>query len=234
MIDLRCGMWQDALRDFTPDNPVDSLIFDAPYSKETHEGSAEAERYDGVDPAGMTPDYGYLTRDDVFAFVESWHPRCSGWMASITDDVLAPIWKEAYRSVDRVAFASVPIVMRGMSLRNLGDGPSSWAVYAMVSRPRGKKWIGSGARPGAYECSPPRDASKGRGKPHKLLSALVRDYSTPGELVCDPFAGWGSTLIAARSLNRRAVGAEMDAEAYAKATGMIDRPAMVDLFAEVA
>jgi hypothetical protein len=223
--DLRPGRWQTALAGVT----CNALIFDAPYSETTHSGS-ETERYDTDDVTGFTPDYGFLTPGDVREFVESWAPRCPGWMVSVTDDVLAPIWKAAYQAADRVAFAAVPIVMRGMSVRNLGDGPSSWAVYAMVSRPRGKEWIGSGALPGAYTGSRPTEASRGRGKPSWLMNALVRDYSRPGDLVCDPFAGWGSTLAAAIANGRRAIGSEMDPTAHAEALRRLGRPLQIDMF----
>lgn len=43
-------------------------------------------------------------------------------------------------------------------------------------------------------------------KPHALLRNLVLQYSNPGELVADPFAGSGSSIEAARSEGRRAVG----------------------------
>lgn len=43
-------------------------------------------------------------------------------------------------------------------------------------------------------------------KPHDMLVNLVRQYSNPGELVVDPYAGSGSTIEAARSEGRRALG----------------------------
>ena len=39
------------------------------------------------------------------------------------------------------------------------------------------------------------------------VAALVRDYSDPGHVVVDPFAGWGSTLVAARNAVSMAQGA---------------------------
>ena len=53
------------------------------------------------------------------------------------------------------------------------------------------------------------------GKPLGVMRAIVRDYSREGDLVCDPFAGHGTTLLAALLDGRRAVGSEVEAEAHA-------------------
>lgn len=45
--------------------------------------------------------------------------------------------------------------------------------------------------------------------PDDLPSRCIRLSSFPGELVVDPFAGSGTTLLAARALGRRAVGIEV-------------------------
>ena len=49
------------------------------------------------------------------------------------------------------------------------------------------------------------------GKPLWLMRALVRDYSRPGDIVCDPCAGAGTTLLAAKLEGRRYVGGDIDA-----------------------
>ena len=43
-------------------------------------------------------------------------------------------------------------------------------------------------------------------KPHDLLCNLVQQYSSPGDLVVDPYAGSGSTIEAAQACGRRAMG----------------------------
>ena len=43
-------------------------------------------------------------------------------------------------------------------------------------------------------------------KPVELLKRLIRMRSLPGDLVCDPTMGSGTTLVAAEQLGRRAVG----------------------------
>lgn len=77
------------------------------------------------------------------------------------------------------------------------------------------------ARPDGYRC--PRDVIRcGRDvknhhstqKPLALLRDLLRQYCSPGDLVLDPFAGSGSTLVAARELGLRAIGIEITEHYY--------------------
>lgn len=45
-------------------------------------------------------------------------------------------------------------------------------------------------------------------KPIPLMDRLIRTHSNTGDLVVDPFAGWGSTGVSAVRLGRRFLGAE--------------------------
>jgi len=210
LVDIRIGDWRDAMSDI---GTVDSIIVDPPYSARTH--AAATTRSDGTDAAGLTPTYAGWTPEDVHAFVRYWAPRCRGWMVALTDSELAMHWRDAYRDAGRYAFAPVPCVITGMSVRISGDGPSSWAVYAMVSRPASLlKW---GTLPGAYVGGTERGAGGGRGKPSWLMDSLVRDYTRAGDLVCDPMSGFGSTLFAALRNGCRAIGSEIDPDARTEA-----------------
>ena len=216
--EIRHGRYQDVLADVT----CDTVIVDAPYSERTHSGAldeAATEMPDGHARTGIS--YSCWGGADIEAFVSSWAPRTRCWMVSITDHVLAPMWLASYERSGLYAFAPVGIVISGMGVRMMGDGPASWTLYACVARQR-RKMQGSKiwrALPGGYtETFPGHNAGGvsggGRGKPAALMEKLVRDYSDPGMTVCDPCAGWGGTLVAARKLGRNAIGAEMDAEAF--------------------
>jgi hypothetical protein len=187
----------------------DALIVDAPYSERTHAG------HNGVasGTARRTINYAAWTAADVATFVSVWGDVTDGWIVSLTDDDLALVWRDEMECAGRCVFRSVPCVIRGMSVRFAGDGPSSWSVHAMTSRPRSRRFATWGTLPGAYDVQKERQPVTG-GKPVQLMRALVRDYSKHGALVCDPCMGGGTTLVAALEEGRRAIGCEPDAERY--------------------
>jgi hypothetical protein len=201
-LNIHLGDWRQVLADV---GKVDTIITDPPYGATTHESIAT--RDDGGMSNGLTPDYEHWTSDDICAFVEYWAVHCRGWIVALTSDDLIPDWKAAYRANGLTAFAPVPCVITGMTNRMQGDGPSSWSVYAMVARPKHLvKWR---TTPGAYVGGRVSGSKSGRGKPPWLMEAIVHDYSNPGDLVCDPMAGYGETLLAANRLARRQIGAEL-------------------------
>jgi len=229
--DLRCGDWRFQLADV---EHVDALIVDAPYSKKTHTGHdaamARLERLRNRGTERREIVYDGWSELDVRAFVKAWSPRCLGWFVTVTDHVLAPVWAAALEDAGRYVFAPLPWVAPGSRVRLVGDGPSCWTCWIVVARPRTREFTNWGTLPGAYVINADRGSHIG-GKPIALMEALVRDYTRPGDLVCDPCAGYGTTLAAAVRNGRRGVGAELDPETHAKALAWLDRNARaVDMF----
>ena len=64
-----------------------------------------------------------------------------------------------------------------------------------------------------FKTVPPYPGKHPAEKPRPLLEHMITTGSRAGDLILDPFAGSGSTLEAARTLGRKAVGIEKD-EAY--------------------
>src|SRR5262249_44987020 len=52
--------------------------------------------------------------------------------------------------------------------------------------------------------------------PEQLLGRIIRVCSNPGELVLDPFAGSGTTLVVAKKLGRRWIGFEISENYFKK------------------
>ncbi len=63
--------------------------------------------------------------------------------------------------------------------------------------------------------------------PQALAHAVIDHYSSPGEMVLDPFAGWGTTLVVAESLGRSAIGVELVPERVAAIKRRVSPSAVV-------
>lgn len=227
---VRLGRWQDVLTDVRPG----TVICDPPYGARTHNGAlqggemADGRRLNLTDASRggdgsvrVAIEYPCWSPDDVHDFVRSWAPRTERWIVGMTSHDLLPAWSAAFDDAGWYEFAPIAVVISGMGVRVLADGPANWTVHLAIARRRSRS-LGSRpgsiwrSLPGGYTGSLGEHQAGGRGKPSWLLDALVRDYSDPGHLICDPFAGWGSTLVAARNAGRDAIGAEMDPDAHAR------------------
>lgn len=63
--------------------------------------------------------------------------------------------------------------------------------------------------PGVFECQSPQDREHIAQKPEAVMQWVTR-LSRPGSIVLDPFMGSGTTLVAAKAIDRRAIGVEVD------------------------
>jgi len=232
--ELRLGAWQDVLMDVMPD----ACITDPPYSDRVHRGmkvnggiQSHAQGRDGVAFSCMTSEMLKYT-------VDHWCEKTKSWCVFILDDGTACECQNMMRdpSKKRLCFQLVPFVEMGKQPRIHGDGPASWSCFCAVSRPREGRFKSWGSLPGAYV--PPtgigvqRDRLIKGGKPLWLMRNLVRDYSKPDDLVCDPYAGAGTTLLAAVIEGRRAIGAELDEKTFQIAVDRLQRGYTRSLFVD--
>ncbi len=236
--ELRLGRWQDVLADVAQ---VDSVITDPPYSERTHAGHNAVDsvalpgeplnnkkRYAaGLDAVHIAIDYMHMSPQDVVDFMAHWAHLVTNWICAHTDNALTLAYQQAADARGLTSFQPVPCVVRGMTVRLAGDGPSSWATYLMVARTKAAhKW---GTLPGAYITGQGERMIAGS-KSVQMMRAIVRDYSRHGDLVCDPYAGSGTTLLAAVMEGRRAIGAEMDEGRFDMAVRRLRAGFTTDLF----
>ena len=235
MSDLRQGRWQEVLADVAH---VDALICDPPYSARTHMGIGTGWHPGGAEsrPYKLAPIvYDHWADPDAVEFVRAWAPRTRGWMVVMSDHETALTLQQTMRDQGRYVFAPLPFIEMGKQPRVNGDGPASWTCWIVVSRPREKRFMSWGSLPGAYipAVGPgTRDRVIKGGKPLWLMRALVRDYSRQDDLVCDPFVGGGTTLLASDIEHRKAVGAEQDAATYKLAKARLSKGFTPSLFVE--
>lgn len=228
MIDLRFGRWQEVLADV---EMVDAVITDPPYGERTHSGHGQAV---GIAGNKREVDYSSWSANDVEDFVRHWSPRCRGWFVAMTSHDLFPAYEEALLQAGRYVFDPKPYVAPGSRMRTSGDGPASWSVWLVIARPRYVPYCRWGSLPGAYIL--PKGFREKMpivgGKPLWLMRALIRDYTKPGDLVCDPCAGAGTTLKAAAIEGRNAIGAEQDRKHFEIAQSLLASGYVPDLFAQ--
>lgn len=93
---------------------------------------------------------------------------------------------------------------------------SSVEVAVCGTKGAGKVWFGGASARNYYESpfttADERATREGHPtqKPVGLMATLIRATTAEAETVLDPFAGSGTTLVAARRLGRRAVGIERE------------------------
>lgn len=210
------GRYQDVLADVT----CDAVICDPPYGPRTHGGhNGMTERIARItgQRTRRPIQYASWTDRDVAEFVAFWAHRCRGWICAMTSHDLIGAWEAELSRVGRYVFAPVGVLIYHPRL--IGDGPGSGLVYMIVARPKTRQYSTWGALPPWYgPYYPATERGHIGGKPKSLMISVVSDYSRPGDVVCDPCAGYGTTLVAARQMGRRWVGAEVDPDTHAQAT----------------
>ncbi len=98
---------------------------------------------------------------------------------------------------------------------------NAWEAIVVGKRP-GTKFHGYAVH-NVFTCKSPSPQQRihPTQKPEPLLAEFVNLFSREGELVVDPFAGSGSTLLAAAAHGREAVGYENDPAMFGKASERI-------------
>ena len=218
-IDLRAGDHREVLQDAE----CDALITDPPYSPKTHEG----QRSDVTEPSAI--DYNAITEHQCNEFAFEWYDRVQRWVVIFGDHITYDWHRNAWEGMGWYVFAPVVWVKRDAAPRFQGDGPATSCEHIMIARPRRKlEKPDQGSRPGHYIVTAGRSGVVGS-KSLDGMRAIVRDYSRPGDLICDPFAGSATTLIAAAEIRRMAIGSEVDPKTYELARLRIARGYTVEL-----
>lgn len=190
-----------------PDASVDVLITDPPYSEHVHahlKTNSDGHEhlidctFASFDDAAIRESCAQFARLArrwviVFSAVE----QCHQWREGLLSSGLQYIRTMYYRRLRVTPQIS-------------GDRPAAACeVMTLAHRPGRKRWNGGG-KAGWYECDPENRKVTGHptAKPLGLMLDLLADFTEPGELVLDPFAGTSTTGVAALRLGRRFLGFE--------------------------
>ena len=212
--------WQDL--DWGAHGPIDALITDPPYSNRTEKG-ARADRVDGYDPCSI--DYGSISPDEAQDLARFFAPLVSSWVVIFADHIAWDWHRIAWEDRGWYTFAPVPFIKTNGSPRFTADGPASMAEWIMVARPPGMPKIMKSRRGWYQGANVNQEGGRRRAghKPAWLLQQVIADYTEPGDLIADPYAGTATIGAAGIGGSRRYVGTEIDAQAHAMARSRLDR-----------
>lgn len=210
------------------DKSVDHVITDPPYSKDmylryrTNAGAgvgvyATPGRKSGhVKNALEMHNLRIGAIDDLLTPMTAQIKRvCSRWAIVFSDVEISHRWREEFDSwyVRSGAWAK-PDPMPQIS----GDRPGHGFEIATIAHPETRKRWNGGGRPALWICGTAKGDDRPDHpcpKPLELMEKLVRDFTDPGETILDPFAGSGTTGVAAIRLGRNFIGWEKDPKYHA-------------------
>lgn len=93
-----------------------------------------------------------------------------------------------------------------------GDRPAAGHESLVIfHKGRRMRWNGGG-RTAVYTAPVVRGEARRHEtqKPESLMRDILRDFCDPGDIVCDPFTGSGTTQVAAKKLSMRSIGIEIN------------------------
>lgn len=227
-------------------NSVDHVITDPPYSDYVHSksrrGGATAPSLDGNGRAAPSSfsrvkEFGFdaMTSDLRVFCGEAFGRLAYRWVLVFSDVESHKDWEIALTlgGLDYVRCGAW--VKLGATPQFTGDRPATGFEAVTIAHQRGRKrWNGGGHH---AVWSHPIVLNRGGNdprlhttqKPESLMCELVSLFSDPGESILDPFAGSGTTLIAAKRLGRKAIGIERE-EKYCEVAANRLRQSALDLF----
>lgn len=204
--------------------PVDHVISDPPYSATVH-GSVRSSRRNAMPDK---EEFGCRVRRSVDLGFEhlapklrrtcarEWARLVKRWVLVFSDAESSWLWRLSLRAAGLDYVKTAEWRRLNGAPQFTGDRPAQgFEPITLAHQPGRKRWNGGGKQ-GTYDHAivlnrggkNPREHTTQ--KPEPLMVDLVRDFTDPGEIVLDAFAGSGTTGVAALRLGRRFVGIERD------------------------
>jgi site-specific DNA-methyltransferase (adenine-specific) len=221
MVDLRYGdcLASDGLPSLA-DRSVDVIITDPPFDRRTHRAAVEmGDRVAGKRRVAGALPFAPLDESTLPTLASQLVRVTNRWVVVFSAERQIEAWASVLEG------AGARVIRVGLALRTnprpqmSGDRPAPPADFLVIAHasPGRMQWNGRG-KPGVWDSPAARWDTGGKNKHPtqkalSLMRGLVEDFSNPGELVCDPFAGSGSTAVACKELGRRFVGWEIS-DAY--------------------
>lgn len=208
------------------DRSVDHVICDPPYSARVHSKSMRgANGWKGEISVARELGFDHLDEVAMLASAGAFARLAKRWILVFCDVESSHRWSEALSMYGAEVMRIGAWIKVGGAPQFTGDRPGvgfEAIVIAHAARTSGRTRWNGGGRHAVW--SHPIVLDRGDGnekrvhttqKPVTLMESLVNDFTDAGDLVLDPFAGSGTTGVAALRNGRRFIGFERDAKYHA-------------------
>jgi site-specific DNA-methyltransferase (adenine-specific) len=195
------------------DASVDVVITDPPYEAEAHTSQRLVARAAGkleIEPLAFPP----ITEEQRTESARQMARLARRWILVFCQVEGAMKWRAALEAAGAVYKRTCLWVKPDGKPQYSGDRPGiGYESIVACHAPGRSTWNGGGSH-GVFVVNKGGDPRTGHQtqKPLALMELLVRLFSDKGELILDPFAGSGTTGVAAIRLGRRFLGWELNAE----------------------
>jgi site-specific DNA-methyltransferase (adenine-specific) len=192
-------------REILPGLPkVDLVLTDPPFDEKTHAGA----RTGAADK--LLVDFDSITSSELQGYFSLTRRVCDKWQVAFVDwRHVLPLEQAPRGDLELIRFG-VWVKPNGMPQYS-GDRPATGWEAIVFLHPHGKKkWNGGGRHSVFVHNFEQIDRFHPTQKPLHLLSDLVGLFSNMNDTVLDPFMGSGTTLRAAKDLQRKAIGIEIE------------------------
>lgn len=205
-----------------PSKVVDHIITDPPYEAHVHNGNRRSMTNGVVSKPEMP--FAAITDAERFACAQEFVRLSRGWVLVFCALEGVRSWQDMLVAAGAKRRTTMVWVKPNPAPKFTGDGPAQ-ACEAIVSvwAGQGRSVWNSRGMAGVYKDPTTRGPRRhSTEKPAPLMRQIIADFTQAGDLILDPYAGGGSTLIAAAELGRFGVGYEIDPVMAAVAQAAID------------
>lgn len=200
------------------DGSVDHIITDPPYEHEAHTQQRRVKRGGGVMRVEAL-EFPPITADQRALASAHFARIARRWVLVFCQIEASHLWRQAMESAGLTYRRTCIWVKPDGMPQYSGDRPGmGYETIVACHAPGRSNWNGGGAH--GVLISPKHDPDRTghqTQKPMSLMERMIMLFTDPGELICDPYSGSGTTGAAAIRCGRRFVGWEIS-EKYAEAS----------------